>query len=169
MHNPPLELWRWHSSYSGLWWGTGELYFISQDCFLCRVKGFNNQQLQPFGRKEEKSSVSGRGRCFLAAFCATTGRRASKPKINHLQIVAACHRHNPVAKSLINFVFASTVNLADPLQESLLPPQHLTTLNQWVKGSSEQGFLDGNSFDMPSAYSTWKLKLSVDVLNWQVR
>lgn len=65
MYNPPLQLWRWHSSYSGLWWGTGELYFISLDRFLCRVKCFNNQQQF---REEVKSSLPGSKIVFLHAF-----------------------------------------------------------------------------------------------------
>lgn len=46
---------------------------------------------------------------------------ASKRKINLLQIVPACHRYNPVSKSLINSGFASTINLAD------LPPEPLSS------------------------------------------
>lgn len=130
MYNPPLELWRWHSSYTGLWWGTGELYFISQDCFLCRGKGFNNQQLQPFGRTEGKIFLFWQGE--VGSFYAAAGWQASKPKINLLQIVPACHNCNPIPKLLINSLFASTAASFAPL----------TTLNQWVKRSSEQKFVN---------------------------
>jgi len=63
---------------------------------------------------------------------------ASKPKINLLQLASTWHRYNPVPKSFINCVFASTVHLADPprgpLSPRLLSISH--ALNQRVKRSA---------------------------------
>lgn len=56
------------------------------------------------------------GGCFLPALVHKLDFSASKRKINLLQVIPACHRYNPVTKSLINCVFASTVNLANPPQ-----------------------------------------------------
>lgn len=97
------------------------------------------------GRKENLPSLAGGGVFSPPSTWPLVDRlhvSARKRKIKLLQIVPACHRYNPVPKSLINWVFASTVNLADLSQEPLLPPQHFTTLNQWVKGSTEQRFGD---------------------------
>lgn len=109
MYGPPLELWRWHSSYSGLWWGTGELYFISQDCFLCRGKGFNNQQLQPFGRTEGKILLLWPGEVF--SFYA-----ASKLEINLLIIQS------------LNYSFSHRLHRQQPLS----PPHNTESLGNGV-------------------------------------
>lgn len=114
MYNPPLELWRWHSSYSGLWWGTGELYFISQDCFLCRGKGFNNQQLQPSGRTEGKILLLWPGEAF--SFYTAASRPASELEINLLIIQS------------LNYPFSHCLHQQQPLS----PPHNTESLGNGV-------------------------------------
>lgn len=97
MYNTLLERRRWHSSYSGLWWDSGELYFISQDRFLCRREAFNNQQLGPFGREKSCSSDWG---------VLSTQPQVYRPvKMTFLYLVHTCHVCNLLPKSSIQIAW----------------------------------------------------------------